>query len=126
MHAAIATSNQHPLLLVLLLLFLFPRPCHTRRGQHFEQATKTSTFGSRGWSSSGVQGMEQHHSPYVHHPPKPVQEVVVVSHTSQKNKLMAVPPYAIEKDNENIDHPSRAFLEHHPYASGVFTFDAMI
>jgi len=123
MHAAVATSNQHPFLVVLLLLFLFPRPCQTRRGQHFEQATKTSTFGSRGWSSSGAQGMEQQ---YVNHPLKSVEEVVVVSHTTQNPKLMAVPAYANEKDNENIDHPSRAFLEHHPYASGVFTFDAMI
>ena len=27
------------------------------------------------------------------------------------------------KSTQDIDHPSRAFLEHHPYASGVFTMD---
>jgi hypothetical protein len=55
-----------------------------------------------------------------HHGGASAASLVVVSVSVAASATLAV---ATPHDMEDIDHPQRAFVEHHPYASGVFSQD---
>lgn len=85
-----------------ILLFLLPRPVHGfgRRGPPASEPDVTKNVDKGRWSSTGARGLDR---------TAPIETKETVK--------------ASRKSPDDIDHPDRAFLEHHPYASGVFTMD---
>lgn len=86
-----------------ILLFLFPRPVRGfgRRGSsNAAEAKPKSIAREEHWSSTGSRGLD-HNAP-------------------EDEKVLPVK----NKSPDDIDHPYRAWFEHHPYGSGVFTMDA--
>jgi hypothetical protein len=62
------------------------------------------------WSSTGSKGFGRD----TPQDAKKVEEVNIVAKPTTAKAL------------QDIDHPDRAFLEHHPYASGVFAIDSTV
>jgi len=62
------------------------------------------------WSSTGASGLDH-------------RAVKVVNSKNNNSKKKKSPSNPQRRRVDDIDHPSRAFLEHHPYASGVFALD---
>jgi len=87
---------------VTLVFALLPNLAVSWRRGSVDSKTPPEAKGHRSWSSTGTQGLD--HSEIM-------QVKTITKPTLQKE----------EKDTD--DHPDRAFLEHHPIASGAFTLD---
>ena len=87
-----------------LIALLLPLPAASwRRGSVDPKSPPPEAKGHhRSWSSTGTQGLDH-------------------SEIMQVKTITKPPTKTDEKDTE--DHPDRAFLEHHPIASGAFTLD---
>lgn len=86
------------------LLLLLPRPVltgYSRRGGVSPPSSTITSQQHQHWSSTGSQGLD---------------------HKTEEVKPVAV-KRSSTKSPEDIDHPSRAFIEHHPYASGTFSME---
>jgi hypothetical protein len=105
-----------PSLLSLLALLVLPRSIESFGRRGADSVVQKDPSSAEHMSFTGCSGLDQedHEAPEC--------KIQVVKHVKNVKKTTFTSTKAID----DIDQPDRAFMEHHPYASGVFTIDATL